>query len=280
MLAAEVDGMSREAPSPFGALLRQWRGLRGLSQLALAGEAATTTRHLSFLETGRASPSREMVLRLAEALDVPLRERNALLEAAGFASLYRESALDAAELGPIRRVIALLLEAAEPFPAVVVDHAYDIVLANGAMSRFFSHLLPPEELAALGRPNLMRATFHPAGLHRFVANWAEVAPVLLGRLVREAQRYPADDPLRRLVDEVVAYPGIVPEWRLPQLERSLPPVIAMHLKRGDLEARVFGAITTLGTPQDVTLQELRIETFLPADAATEELARKLAAHSS
>jgi transcriptional regulator with XRE-family HTH domain len=260
-------------------LLRQWRGLRGLSQLALAGEAATTTRHLSFLETGRASPSREMVLRLAEALDVPLRERNALLEAAGFASIYRETALDAAELGPIRRVIALLLQAAEPFPAVVVDRAYDLVLANAAMTRFFGHLLPPEELAALGRPNLMRATFHPHGLHRFVANWAEVAPVLLGRLVREAQRCPTGDPLRRLVDEVLAYPGIVPEWRLPSLERPLPPVIAMHLKRGDLEARVFGAITTLGTPQDVTLQELRIETFLPADAATEELARRLAADS-
>ncbi len=176
-------------------------------------------------------------------------------------------------------MIALLLEAAEPFPAVVVDRAYDVVLANAAMTRFFSRLLPPGELAALGRTNLMRATFHPRGLHRFVLNWAEVAPVLIGRLQREAQRCPAGDPVRLLVDEVLAYPGIVPEWRFPSLERPLPPVIAMHLKRGDLEARVFGAITTLGTPQDVTLQELRIETFLPADAATEELARQLAAHS-
>jgi transcriptional regulator with XRE-family HTH domain len=258
-------------------LLRQWRALRGLSQLGLAAEAATTTRHLSFLETGRTSPSREMVLRLAEALDVPLRERNALLEAAGFASVYRESSLDGAELGAIRRVIALLLEAAEPFPCVVVDRAYDVVLANAATTRFFSRLLAPEELAALGRLNLMRATFHPRGLHRFVLNWEEAAPVLLGRLQREAQRCPAGDPLRRLVDEVLAYPGIVPEWKLPSLERPLPPVVALHLKHGDLEARVFGTITTLGTPQDVTLQELRIETFLPADAATEELARRLAA---
>ncbi len=269
--------MGAPAASPFGALLRQWRGLRGLSQLALAGEAATTTRHLSFLETGRASPSREMVLRLAEALDVPLRERNALLEAAGFASVYRETPLDAAELGPVRRVIALLLEASEPFPSLVVNHAYDVVLANAATTRFFSRLLAPGDLAALGRLNLVRATFHPRGLRRFVLNWAEVAPVMIGRLQREAQRCPAGDPLRRLVDEVLESPGIAPEWRHPSLERPLPPVIPMHLKRGDLEARFFGTITTLGTPQDVTLQELRIETFLPADAATEDLARRLAA---
>jgi transcriptional regulator with XRE-family HTH domain len=271
--------MGDSAASPFGALLRGWRRLRGLSQLALAAEAATTTRHLSFLETGRASPSRAMVLRLAEALDVPLRERNALLEAAGFASVYRETALDAEELGAIRRVIALLLEASEPFPSLVVDRAYDVVLANAAATRFFSRWLDPEDLAALAPMNLMRAAFHPRGLHRFVLNWAEVAPLLLGRLQREAQRSPAGDPLRRLVDELLAYPGIVPEWRAPSLGRPLPPVVAMHLKRGELEARLFGTITTLGTPQDVTLQELRIETFLPADAATEELARRLADHS-
>jgi transcriptional regulator with XRE-family HTH domain len=272
--------MRDRVASPFGALLREWRRLRGLSQLALAGEAATTTRHLSFLETGRASPSRGMVLRLAEALDVPLRERNALLDAAGFASFYRESTLDAAELGAIRRVIGLLLEASEPFPAFVVDRAYDVVLANAAAGRFFSRLLEPADLAAMGRLNLMRAAFHPRGLQRFVLNWAEAGGLLLGRLQREAQRAPAGDPLRRLVDEILGYPGIVPEWRAPSLERSLPPVVAMHLKRDELEARVFGTITTLGTPQDVTLQELRIETFLPADAATEELARRLAAEAA
>lgn len=272
--------MGASTPSAFGALLREWRGLRGASQLALALEAGTSTRHLSFLETGRAGPSREMVLRLADALDVPLRERNALLEAAGFASLYRESALEAADLGPIRRVIALMLEAAEPFPAAVVDRGYDVVLANGALGRFFGRLIAPADLAALGRPNLIRATFHPRGLRPFVANWSEVAPHLLGRLQREAQRLPPGDPLPALIEEVLGYPGVERAWGVPSLERPLPPVVALHLKRGDLEARVFGTITTLGTPQDVTLQELRIESFLPADAATEELARRLAAEDA
>jgi hypothetical protein len=177
-------------------------------------------------------------------------------------------------------VIGLLLEASEPFPAFVVDRAYDVVLANAAAGRFFSRLLEPADLAAMGRLNLMRAAFHPRGLQRFVLNWAEAGGLLLGRLQREAQRAPAGDPLRRLVDEILGYPGIVPEWRAPSLERALPPVVAMHLKRDELEARVFGTITTLGTPQDVTLQELRIETFLPADAATEELARRLAAEAA
>jgi len=268
--------MSGVTSSRFGGLLREWRALRAMSQLALATEASTTTRHLSFIETGRATPSREMVIRLAEALDVPLRERNALLEAAGFASLYREHALDAAEIGPIRRVIALLLENAEPFPAVVVDRAYDVVMTNAATTRLFGLFLDPGDLAALGRPNLIRTTFHPYGLHRFVQNWAEAGPVLLGRLQREAQRLPSTDPVHRLLEEVVAYPGITSECKPPNLDRALPPVVALHLKRGEFEARLFGTITTVGTPQDVTLQELRIESFLPADAETEELVRRLA----
>jgi len=260
----------------FGGLLREWRALRGMSQLTLSTEASTTTRHLSFLETGRATPSREMVIRLAEALDVPLRERNALLEAAGFASLYREHTLDAAEIGPIRRVIALLLESAEPFPAVAVDRVYDVVMTNQATTRFFALLLGPEDVAALGRPNLVRATFHPRGLRRFLQNWGEVGPVLLGRLHREAQRLPASDPLHRLLEEVLGYPGITLEYKPPYVDRSLPPVLPLHLKSAEFEMRLFGTITTLGTPQDVTLQELRIETFLPADSVTEELARRLA----
>jgi transcriptional regulator with XRE-family HTH domain len=272
--------MARTVGSQFGALLREWRALRAMSQLSLAVEASTTPRHVSFLETGRATPSREMVVRLAEALDVPLRERNVLLEAAGFAALYREHGFDDAEIGPIRRVIALLLENAEPFPSVAVDRAYDVVMSNAATMRLFGLFLAPDEVAALGRPNLIRTTFHPRGLHRFVQNWAEAAPTLLGRLHREAQRLPSSDPLHRLLEEVAAYPGVPSLYRPPNVDRSLPPVIALHLKRGEFEARFFGTITTVGTPQDVTLQELRIETFLPADAATEELARRIATKGS
>jgi len=268
--------MARIASCRFGALLREWRALRGMSQLALANEASTTTRHVSFLETGRATPSREMVIRLAEALDVPLRERNALLEASGFASLYRQHRIDDAEIGPIRRVLALLLESTEPFPAVAVDRVYDVVMANAATTRLLGLFLEPDDVKALGRPNLIRITFHPRGLQRFVQNWAEAGPLLLGRLHREAQRLPSSDPLHRLLAEVAAYPGLTSEYKPPNVDRTLPPVVALHLKRDDVEARLFGTITTVGTPQDVTLQELRIETLLPADSMTEELVRQLA----
>ena len=272
--------MARSPSCGFGSLLREWRALRGMSQLALAGEARTTTRHVSFLETGRATPSREMVVRLAEALDVPLRERNALLEAGGFAPLYRQHRIDDAEIGPIRRVIALLLESAEPFPAVAVDRAYDVVMTNAATTRLLGLFLRPDDLLALGKPNLIRMTFHPQGMHRFIQNWAEAGPMLLGRLHREAQRLPPSDPLHRLLEEVTAYTPIPSEYNPPKVDRALPPVVALHLKRDEFEARLFGTITTLGTPQDVTLQELRIETFLPADSPTEELARRLATQNS
>jgi len=178
------------AASPFGALLRQWRGLRGLSQLALAAEAATTTRHLSFLETGRASPSREMVLRLSEALDVPLRERNALLEAAGFASVYRETPFDAVELGPIRRVIALLLEASEPFPSVVVtlgagpDSVAAPARSAAAISGWIGQtasragVASPANSAAAERNSTNRATVRAASRLAEAVSAVEATPVI------------------------------------------------------------------------------------------------------
>jgi transcriptional regulator with XRE-family HTH domain len=205
--------MGASTPSAFGALLREWRALRGASQLALALEAGTSTRHVSFLETGRAGPSREMVLRLADALDVPLRERNALLEAAGFASLYRESALEAADLGPIRRVIALLLEAAEPFPAAVVDRAYDVVLANGALGRVFGRLIEPADFAALGRepdPRDLPPARAPLRRELERGGAAPARPAAARGAAHSARR-----PSPRADREVLGYPGVERAWGAP-----------------------------------------------------------------
>ena len=269
--------MPQTTGSPFGALLRDWRRLRGTSQLALATEAGTSTRHLSFLETGRARPSRDMVARLASALDVPLRERNALLVAAGFAPLYRETDLDAPDMGPLRRMLRFLLAAHEPFPAVLIDRCGDALEPNAACQRLLARLLPPPPGGTSPpRPNLNRLTFSPDGLRPFLVNWEEVAVALLSRLQREALTAAADDPLRRLVEELLALPDVPETWRLPDLRQAPVLVLPLHFKKDGLELRLFSTLTTVGTPLDVTVQELRIESFLPADPAAEQTLRAMA----
>lgn len=269
--------MSPREPSPFGRLLRQWRAHRGASQLALATEADTSTRHLSFLETGRSRPSREMVLRLAEALDVPLRERNALLAAAGFAALYRESALDAPGLEPVSRVLGFLLESHDPFPAYLVDREWNVLRANRAAALAFGRFAGEAPVWRETPPNLLRLTVHPDGLRPWILNWDEVATWLATRLQRELAYAGHDPELAERVDAVLALAGLPDGAPAPDPETPSRPVLPLHLKRDDLELRLFSAITTLGTPQDVTLQELRIESFFPADAASEERLRALGA---
>lgn len=273
--------MPGTAGNAFGALLRDWRRLRGTSQLALATEAGTSTRHLSFLETGRARPSREMVVRLSAALDVPLRERNALLGAAGFAPLYRETRLDAPDMEPLRRMLRFLLAAYEPFPAVLIDHRGDVLEPNAACVRMLARLLPPPSRATPpGPPNVHRLTFSMDGLRPAIVNWEEVAAALLARLQREALTAASDDPLPRLVEELLAFPGVPETWRLPDLRQPPVLVLPLHLKKDDLELRLFTTLTTVGTPLDVTVQELRIESFLPADPATEQTLRAMAGSPS
>ncbi len=261
-----------EAPA-IGTLLRSWRKTRSLSQLALALEAEVSPRHICFLETGRAKPSRDMVVLLSNVLDVPLRERNAMLLAAGFAPLYRESRLDAPELAAVQTALQAILRQQEPYPAVVMNRHWDVLQGNAAADRFFGLLLGDREVR---QPmNVVRLMFDPRGLRPAVTNWEAVAETLLQRVHREAVGGVPDEATLRLVAEVLAYPEIPKRLRRLNLAAPSVPVIPIRFRHGEDTFNYFSAVTTLGTPQDVTLQELRIEAFFPADAATEERARAL-----
>jgi transcriptional regulator with XRE-family HTH domain len=259
----------------FGDLLAHWRRVRGKSQLDLSIEATVSARHLSFVETGRSVPSREMVLTLAEALEVPLRERNTLLLAAGYAPVYRETRLDALELEPARRALDLILRHQEPYPAVVMNRHWDIVRSNDGAQRLFAFLLdtsPPRP----GPPNVLRLMFDPTGLRPYVTNWEAVAKSLIQRAHREAVGGVADAETKRLLAEILAYPGVPARFRGIDASSELAPLIPVAFRKRELSVSYFSTITTLGTPQDVTLQELHVECFFPADPATEREAADLA----
>jgi transcriptional regulator with XRE-family HTH domain len=262
-----------ESPPSLGMLLQHWRRARNLSQLALAHEANVSPRHLCFLETGRAKPSREMVLLLADALAVPLRERNAFLLAAGFAPMFCESTLDDPELAPVKRAIDAILKQQEPYPAVVINRYWDIVATNVAAERLFGMLLGGRTPAGAG--NVLRLIFHPEGLRPCVENWEAVAQALVRRVHREVIGGVLDDRGRDLLSEILAYPGIPTAWRMPDLGASMVPVLPVSFRHGERVFRFFSAVTVLGTPQDITLQELRIECFFPLDEASAAEARTL-----
>jgi transcriptional regulator with XRE-family HTH domain len=257
----------------FGRQLRQWRDARHLSQLALATEAGISTRHLSFLETGRAQPSREMVQLLAGMLDVPFGERNALLVAAGYAPAYGDRPLGAPDLEPVRRALEYILRQQEPFPALVLDGEWNVVMTNDAARRIFDLFR-----GSLKTPNVMRKVFDPSGLRPFIVNWPCIAECMMQTLHREVAAT-GSDAVVRLRDEMLAYPGVPPRWRTPDALASFPPLVAMELRKGDVSMAFFSTITVFATPRDVMLQHLKIECFFPADASTEQIARRLAAAS-
>jgi transcriptional regulator with XRE-family HTH domain len=274
-----VDDARRREP-PIGLLLQSWRKARHLSQLGLATEAQISSRHLCFVETGRASPSREMVLRLARALDVPLRERNALLLAAGFAPIYAESRLDAPSLAVVNGALEAILRQQEPFPAVVMNRHWDILRTNGAAAKFFGFLLGDRKAA--GPANVLRMMFHPQAVRPFVANWRDVAEALVLRVRREAVGGIPDDTTERILAEVLRYPGVPESLREgggEGLGVPLLPVVPVTFEKSGHRFNFFSAITTLGTPQDITVQELRIESFFPADEPTRSAAARIATTS-
>lgn len=268
--------MGERTPSPFGRLLRQWRARRGMSQLRLATEAGVSTRHLSFVETGRAQPSRDMVLRLAESLDVPLRERNALLASAGFAALYRERSLDAPGMETLGRMLEFLLRQHEPYPAFLIDRCWRVLRANTAARRGFAAFAGPGPVWREQPLNLMRVTLDPGGLRPYLLNFEEVAAAMLSHLERSAAVAASDAELAALREEILALPGLPETVLVSDPEQAALPVLPLHLKRDGAELRLFSAITSVGTPQDITLQELRIESFMPADDVTDAALRALA----
>jgi len=263
---------SVNANSHAGTLLREWRTSRRLSQLDLALEANVSPRHLSCVETGKSQPSREMIARLADALSMPLRERNALLVAAGYAPKYRETELTSPEMAPIRRAIEFILQHQEPYPAVVTNRHWDILLMNDATVRLFGRLLP-------GGPrhtNMLRQIFDPDDVRSVLRNWEELAIDILRLLHNQVAVAPSDTKARALLDEVLAYPGVPEAWRTREIGSTPQPLLHTVFGNDDLELRFFSTISTFGTPHDVTLDELRIECCFPADEATAEFCRNSA----
>lgn len=261
---------------PFGAQLRSWRLARRVSQEQLAARAGVSPRHLSFVETGRSQPSREVVLALAGALDVPLRERNTLLTAAGFAAAYRASALEGEELAHLRRAIDHVLAQQEPYGAVVIDGRWNLLRMNRGALRLFAEFAPASDAGRAAAGNLMLALVHPEALRPFVVNWEEVADHVIARLHRDIAARPADDDLQRLLASALGQPGMPAAWRVPAPGRHAGPFVTIHLRSPTLEVRLFSMLTSIGTPLDVTAEELHIETYFPADDATERCLRSLA----
>ena len=253
-----------------GPLLREWRKRRRRTQLDLALDAGISARHLSFVETGRSTPSAEMVLLLAEELEVPFRERNHLLLAAGHAPAFPERSLGDPELAPVREALDLILTGHEPYPALVVDRSWNLVAANSAMGALAGWIDP----ALLEPPvNVMRAGLHPHGLARWTVNRGEVRAYFLGRLERQVA-ITGDPGLTALLDEVAGYPA--PEYeRHPASEAAaghiLTPLMRMRGPEGD-ELSFFATVATFGTAVEVTTSELSIELTFPADAATADAA--------
>jgi transcriptional regulator with XRE-family HTH domain len=246
-----------------------------MSQLALAAEAEISARHLCFLETGRARPSREMIQLLAGVLDVTLGDRNAMLLAAGYAPAYGQRDLAAPEVEHVRQAFEFVLRQQEPFPAIVVDGGWDVVMANAAAGRIFGAFLEPGALPPAQARNAMHMVCHPAGLRRCIVNWEEFAGPLVQTIHREAGGGLAAAIALR--DALLAYPGMPTRWRTPDPGAPLAPVLTMRLHKGDLSLAFFSTLTMLATPRDVALEQLRIECFYPADRATEDTARHLAA---
>lgn len=257
--------------SDFSAALRYWRGRRGLSQLRLAVDADISQRHLSFLETGRAQPGRELVLRLGMVLDIPLRQRNAMLLAAGFAPAYRERSLSDPDMDAVKRALDFMLAQAAPYPALVVDRLWNLVMFNEPAARMMRHFLgmpPGAPIPRDGSINVLKLTLDPGGLRPCLANWEAVGADLLQWVQREAMGDGPASESTRLLDELMALPGIAEAARQPNLDRLALPFLPLTLRKDGLELNLFTTITTLGTPHDVTVHELRLESFFPADAVS------------
>ena len=264
-------GRTATTNAPVGEMMREWRGVRGMSQLDLGLAAGVSTRHICFIETGRSRPSRTMVLRLAETLELPLHERNTMLFCAGFAPQFPERDLQHEDLAPIRRALDLILKSHEPFPAFVLDRNWNILRANSAHRRLLSMLLP--NVTANKRINAVRLVLDLDMLRPMIGNWELVAHVLGHRIHRQLRMPALADHERQTFEDILGLPDVRDAMKdvNPPLDAAvvIPLEIDLHGKR----LSWFSTIATIGTPQDVTLDEMRIESLFPADEETERIVR-------
>ncbi len=262
----------------FPALLKYWRGRHGQSQLDLALSAGVSARHISFLESGRAKPSDEMVLRLMGALGVPLRDQNEALRAAGFAPRFPEPELDA--ISPaIDWAIERMLHQQEPYPLTLLSADYRVIRSNAAARRVFERFIadPSRRAESLDMVSLL---FDPALARPFVVDWRQLAHQMMARLHREALQGRGDARLSSLLERALQFPDVSHEWRRPDLGASVDGTLSVRLRRGDLELGFMTTITMFSAPRLVTLEELRIESYFPLDERTRSTCERLAAESS
>jgi transcriptional regulator with XRE-family HTH domain len=271
MQAAKVASQNNYF-TDFAQALRYWRGKRGRSQLRLSADSNISQRHISYLESGRSQPSKALILRLGTVLYIPLRQRNAMLLAAGFAPAYQERKLSDPEVKSVRLALDSMLTQQMPFPALVVDRLWNLMMANGPAIMMMKWLMdvPKDEQLPIEGINVIKLILDKNTLRQYVVNWQDVCADLLLWIQREAMSDGPGSEATRLLDELTAMPGISRAALIPNLDTLALPFLTMTLKKGGVTLNLFTAITTLGTPRDVTLHELRIETFFPADEATAE----------
>jgi transcriptional regulator with XRE-family HTH domain len=259
--------------SAFGRLLKDWRGRRGFSQPDLAIAARTTQRHLSFIESGRTKPSRDMILRLAATMSLSLRQQNALMLAVGYAPVWRERDLSAPDLAVVNSALDYMLAQHEPYPAFVIDRCWNLLRANRGALNLTEFLTGGAPSTAPSEPvNLAVALLAPDGLRRFIVNWQEVAL----HFIRDVQADAHADGMAEtadLLNRLLAFPDVSVASELTTPAEGQSPVLPIHFQQDETSLRLFTTIATLGTPRDVTLEEIRIEFFFPMDEPTEQAFR-------
>ncbi len=267
---------AKRQASDFGSLLRKWRQIKGLSQLDLALAAESSARHISFIETGRAKPSREMVLRLAATMELPLRDRNRLLNEAGYRAAYAERQLEGEGLDQIKRALNFILEKQEPYPALVMNRCFDVLMINHTGAKLIQALgfrLGGEN----GPPNLLRMTLHPEGFRTVVDDWETAASHLLHRAYRQVKGSDKNDPLSQLLAEVLAYPDVPENIIVEDPTQDALPVMPIVINLNGLKLSWITTIASFGTPQDVTAEEVMVECMFPSDEQTDQFAKAMAA---
>ena len=269
--------------SDFSAALRYWRRKRGYSQLQLSAMGVVSQRHVSFLESGRSQPSRELILKLGVLLEIPLRQRNIMLLAAGYAPAYQERKLSDPELAAVCRALDFMLAQQAPYPALVVDRLWNLHMSNGPAAALIAWLLDLPAGQALpgdGMVNVIRLMLEPDGLRRHLVNWREVGADMLHWLQREAMSDGPGSPATQLLADLLALLPADSRADMPAVERQALPFLPLCLRKDGVELNLFTTIATLGTPRDVTVHELRVESFFAADVATAEWFRHRAGNDA